>query len=77
MGTRREAGPDEMEGCLVSDRDPGLPNELDVDPEMALGAGEAGEGGAEPISEPIDDPEHQDYVEPASRAVPAPGDAGQ
>ncbi len=57
----------------MSDRDPGLPNELDVDPEMALGAGEAGEGGAEPI----DDPEHQDYVEPASRAVPAPGEAGR
>jgi hypothetical protein len=63
-----------MEGCLVPDRDPGLPNELDVDPEMALGAGE---GGAEPISEPIDDPEHRDYVEPASRAVPAPGEAGR
>jgi hypothetical protein len=58
----------------VSDRDPGLPNELDVDPEMALGAEE---GGAEPISGPIDDPEHQDYVEPASRAVPAPGEAGR
>ena len=66
-----------MEGCLVSDRDPGLPNELDVDPEMALGAGEAGEGGAEPLSGPIDDPEHQDHVEPASRAVPAPGEAGR
>ena len=65
----------------MSDRDPGLPNELDVDPEMALGAGEAAEGGAEPLSEPlsepIDDPEHQDHVEPASRAVPAPGEAGR
>ncbi len=61
----------------MSDRDPGLPNELDVDPEMALGAGEAGEGGAEPLSEPIDDPEHPDHVEPASRAVPAPGEAGR
>ena len=58
----------------MSDRDPGLPNELDVDPEMALGAEE---GGTEPISGPIDDPEHQDYVEPASRAVPAPGEAGR
>jgi hypothetical protein len=73
MGTRREAGPDEM-GVPRVGRDPGLPNELDVDPEMALGAED---GGAEPISGPIDDPEHQDYVEPASRAVPAPGEAGQ
>jgi hypothetical protein len=56
-----------MGGCLVSDRDPGLPNELDVDPEMALGADE---GGAEPLSEPIDDPEHPDYVEPASLRCP-------
>ena len=74
MGDSARTGRDEMEGCLVSDRDPGLPNELDVDPEMALGAED---GGAEPISGPIDDPEHQDYVEPASRAVPAPGEAGQ
>ena len=58
----------------MSDRDPGLPNELDVDPEMALGADE---GGAEPLCEPIDDPDLPDYVEPASRAVPAPGEAGR
>ena len=58
----------------MSDGDPGLPNEFDVDPEMALGADE---GGAEPHSEPIDDPAHPDYVEPASRAVPAPGEAGR
>ena len=58
----------------MSDRDPGLPNELDVDPEMALGADEES---AEPLAEPIDDPENQDYVEPASHAVPAPEDAGQ
>ncbi len=61
----------------MSDRDPGLPNEFDVDPEMALMAGGAGEGGTEPLSEPIDDPEHPDYVEPASHAVPAPGEAGR
>jgi hypothetical protein len=58
----------------MSDRDPGLPNELDVDPEMALGAGEES---AEPLGEPIVDPEDQDYVEPASHAVPAPEDAGR
>ncbi len=58
----------------MSDRDPGLPNELDVDPEMALGAEEES---AEPISGPIDDPEHPDYVEPASHAVPAPEEAGR
>ena len=58
----------------MSDRDPGLPNELDVDPEVALGAGEAG---AEPLSGPVDDPEDPDYVEPASHAVPAPEDAGR
>lgn len=58
----------------MSDRDPGLPNELDVDPEVALGRGE---DGAEPLSEPIVDPEHPDYVEPAAHAVRAPEDAGQ
>ncbi len=58
----------------MSDRDPGLPNELEVDPQMALGADD---GGAEPVSGPIDDPEDPDYVEPASHAVPAPGDAGR
>jgi hypothetical protein len=66
--------PQEMERCLVSDRDPGLPNEFELDPEMALGAEEAG---AEPLSVPVDDPEDPDYVEPASHAVPAPEDAGQ
>lgn len=58
----------------MSDRDPGSPNELDVDPEVALGRGE---DGAEPVLEPIVDPEHPDYVEPASHAVPAPEDAGR
>ena len=58
----------------MSDRDPGLPNELDVDPQVALGPGEES---AEPLLEPIVDPEHQDYVEPASHAVPAPEDAGR
>jgi hypothetical protein len=58
----------------VSDRDPGLPNELDLDPEMALGADEES---AEPLSGPIEDPENPDYVEPASHAVPAPEDAAQ
>ena len=58
----------------MSDHDPGSPNELDVDPEVALGRGE---DGAEPLSEPIVDPEHPDYVEPAAHAVRAPEDAGQ
>ena len=58
----------------MSEPGPGSPNELDVDPEVALGAGEES---AEPLSEPIVDPEHPDYVEPASRAVPAPEDAGR
>ncbi len=58
----------------MSDRDPGSPNELDVDPEVALGRGE---DGAEPLSEPIVDPEHPDYVEPAAHAVRAPEDAGR
>jgi hypothetical protein len=66
--------PDVMKRCLVSDPDPGLPNELDVDPEMALGAENES---AEPLPEPIEDPEDPDYVEPASHAVPAPEDAGQ
>ncbi len=56
------------------DHDPGRPNELDVDPQVALGADE---GGPEPVSAPIDDPEHPDHVEPASHAVPAPEDAGR
>lgn len=55
----------------MSDPGPGSPNELDVDPEVALGAGE---DSVEPISEPIVDPEHPDYVQPASHAVPAPED---
>ena len=58
----------------MSDRDPGPPNEFEVDPEMALGAGA---GGTEPVSGPIDDPADPDYVEPASHAVPAPEDAGR
>ena len=57
----------------MSDQDPGVPNEFDLDPEMALGA----DGGStEPLA-PIEDPEDQDYVEPARHAVPAPEDAGQ
>ncbi len=58
----------------MSDSDPGLPNELELDPEMALGADG---GSAEPLGAPIADPEEPDYVEPASHAVPAPEDAGQ
>ena len=58
----------------MPDRDPGVPNEFDVDPEMALGADE---GGPEPVSGPIEDPEDPDYVEPAPYAVPAPEDAGR
>ena len=58
----------------MSDRETGSPNELDVDPEVALGRGE---DGAEPLSEPIVDPEHPDYVEPAAHAVRAPEDAGR
>ena len=58
----------------MSDHDPGSPNELEVDPEVALGRGE---DGAEPLSEPIVDPEHPDYVAPAANAVRAPEDAGQ
>ena len=58
----------------MSDRDPGVPNELEVDPQVALGADEEN---AEPVSGPIDDPEDPDYVEPASHAVPAPEDAGR
>ena len=41
---------------------------------MALGADE---DGAEPVAEPIEDPENPDYVEPASYAVRAPEDAGR
>jgi hypothetical protein len=58
----------------MSDPGPGSPNELDVDPEVALGPAE---GGPERLLEPIVDPEHPDYVEPASHAVPTPEDAGQ
>ena len=58
----------------MSDPDPGAPNELDVDPEVALGPGV---DTAEPVSEPIVDPEHPDHVEPAAHAVPAPEDAGR
>ena len=60
--------------CAVSEPGPGSPNELDVDPEVALGPGEEG---AEPLPEPIVDPEHPDHVEPAPHAVPAPEDAGR
>jgi hypothetical protein len=73
-GTRQDPVPDVMKRCLVSDPDPGLPNELDVDPEMALGAEDES---AEPLPEPIADPEDPDYVEPASHAVPTAEDAGQ
>jgi hypothetical protein len=58
----------------VSEPGPGSPNELDVDPEVALGPGERG---AEPLPEPIVDPEHPDHVEPAPHAVPAPEDTGR
>ena len=58
----------------MSDLVPGSPNELDVDPEVALGPGEEGE---ELLTEPIVDPEHPDHVEPAPHAVPAPEDAGR
>ena len=57
----------------MSDRDPGVPNEFDLDPQMAL---DDDEGGAEPPA-PVEDPEDQDYVAPAPHAVPAPEDAGQ
>jgi hypothetical protein len=63
-----------MEEVPVSDPVHGLPNELEVDPQVALGADE---GGPEPVSAPIDDPEDPDYVEPAPHAVPAPEDAGR
>jgi hypothetical protein len=73
-GKSPDPDPDEVEELLVSDPDPGLPNEFDVDPEMALGADE---GGPEPVSDPVEDPEHQDYVEAAPHAVPVPEDAGR
>ena len=57
----------------MSDQDPGVPNEFDLDPEMALGA----DGGSVEPRAPIEDPEDPDYVEPAPHAVPAPEDAGQ
>ena len=57
----------------MSDRDPGVPNEFDLDPQMAL---DADEESVEPPA-PVEDPEDQDYVEPAPHAVPAPEDAGQ
>jgi hypothetical protein len=60
--------------CSMSDPGPGSPNELDVDPEVALGPGVEG---AELLLEPIVDPEHPDYVEAAPHAVPAPEDAGR
>ena len=57
----------------MSEPGPGSPNELDVDPEVALGPGE---GGAEPAA-PVVEPEDRDHVEPAPHAVPAPEDAGR
>ncbi|MGR6964129.1 hypothetical protein ACU610_06695 [Geodermatophilus sp. URMC 61] len=59
----------------MSDRDPGVPNEFDLDPEMALEA----DGSAEPPPTPpaVENPENPDYVEPAPHAVPVPEDAGQ
>ena len=58
----------------MSDRSPGVPNEHELDPEMALGADESSD---EPLLESIEDPEHQDFVVPASDAVPAPEDVEQ
>ena len=58
----------------MSDRDLGLPNELDVDPEVALGRGR---DSAEPPLRPIGDPADPDFVEPAPHAVPAPEDVGR
>jgi hypothetical protein len=57
----------------VSDRDLGVPNEFDLDPEMALTADEPSAKAPAPVVEP-EDPDH---VEPAPHAVPAPGDAGR
>ena len=61
----------------MSDQDLGVPNEFDLDPEMAL---ETDKDGAEPPAAPpapIADPQDPDYVEPAPHAVPAPEDAGR
>jgi hypothetical protein len=57
----------------VSDRNLGVPNEFDLDPEMALGADERS---AEPAA-PVVGPEDRDHVEPAPHALPAPEDAGR
>jgi hypothetical protein len=57
----------------VSDRDLGVPNEFDLDPEMALDADERSAEAPAPVVEPED----RDHVEPAPHAVPAPEDAGQ
>ncbi len=57
----------------MSDRDLGVPNEFDLDPEMAL---DADQRSAEPAA-PVVGPEDRDHVEPAPHAVPAPEDAGQ
>ncbi|SDY66087.1 hypothetical protein SAMN05660209_03425 [Geodermatophilus africanus] len=57
----------------MADRDPGVPNEFDLDPQMALDDAEVS---AEPPA-PVVDPEDPDHVEPAPHAVPAPEDAGR
>ena len=61
----------------MSDQDLGVPNEFDLDPEMAL---ETDKNSAGPPPTPlasIEEPEDPDHVEPASHAVPAPEDAGR
>ena len=60
----------------MSDQDLGVPNEFDLDPEMALET-DKDSAGPPPTPPSIKDPEDQDYVEPAPHAVPAPEDAGQ
>ena len=57
----------------MSDRDLGVPNEFDLDPEMALDADERSAEVPAPVVEPGD----RDHVEPAPHAVPAPEDAGR
>ena len=57
----------------MSDGHPGVPNEFDIDPEMALTADEPSAEAPAPVVEPRD----PDHVEPAPDAVPAPEDAGR
>lgn len=57
----------------MSDRNLGVPNEFDLDPEMALDADERSAEAPAPVGEP----EARDHVEPAPHAVPAPEDAGR